>query len=78
MKRQKEGSVGRRFIIMKSISITVLVAGVVLSVVSSCATVPKEPLASGEVRLLSMDVPGAGIKANGSFAVNVFFEAVGN
>jgi hypothetical protein len=63
---------------MKSILVAILVGGVVLSVLSSCATVPKEPLGSGEVRLLSVDVPGAGIKANTSFAVNIFFEAVAN
>ena len=42
---------------MRSILITVLLSGVVLLIASSCATVPKEPLASGEVRLLSMQVP---------------------
>jgi hypothetical protein len=78
MKREKEGRIGRRFMIMKSILIAVLIAGVVSSVVSSCATVPKEPLASGEVRLLRIGVPGAGIEANTSFEVNIFFEAVGN
>jgi len=78
MKREKEGRIGRRFTIMKSILISVLIGGVVLSVVSSCATVPKEPLASGEVRLLSIGVPGAGIEAETSFAVNILFEAVGN
>ena len=62
---------------MRSILINVLLSGVVLLIASSCATVPKEPLASGEVRLLSMDVVGAGLEANSSFAVNVFFEASG-
>jgi hypothetical protein len=78
MKREKEDRIGRRYMIMKSILIAVLVAGVVISVVSSCATVPKEPLAPGEVRLSSIDVPGAGLRAETSFPVNVFFEAVGN
>ena len=45
--------------------------------VFSCATMPMEPLASGEVRLLGMDVLGAGIEANASFAVNIFFEFAG-
>jgi hypothetical protein len=63
---------------MRSILITVLLSGVVLLIASSCATVPKEPLASGEVRLLSIEVLGSGIKANSSFAVNIFFEAAGN
>jgi hypothetical protein len=69
---------GRRFVIMKFILVAILMGGVVLLGVSSCATVPKEPLASGEVRLLSIGVPGAGLRAGGSFAVNIFFEAVGN
>jgi hypothetical protein len=63
---------------MKSILMTVLIAGVILSVVSSCATVPTKPLGPGELRLLSIGVPGAGIEAGTSFAVNIFFEAVGN
>ena len=62
---------------MRSILLTVLLGGVVLLIASSCATVPREPLASGEVRLLSMDVLGSAIEANSSFAVNIFFEAAG-
>lgn len=61
---------------MKSL-IGVLMGVVILLLVSSCATVPKELLASGEVRLLSMDILGAGVETNSSFAVNVFFEAAG-
>lgn len=56
----------------------VLMGGVITLFVFSCATVPKEPLASGELRLLSMDVVGSGVEANVSFAVNVFFEAAGH
>ena len=56
---------------MKS-SIGVLVGVVIILLVLSCATVPKEPLASGEVRLLSIDALGAGIEADTSFAVNIF------
>jgi len=63
---------------MRSILLTVLLGGVVLLIASSCATVPKEPLASGEVRLVSIDVLGSGIEANASFAVNIFFEAGGS
>ena len=64
---------------MKSILITILLSGIVLSGASSCATVPREPLAPGEVRLLSIDAIGGGnIKANLSFAVNIFFEAASN
>jgi hypothetical protein len=62
---------------MRSILLTVLLGGVVLLGVSSCATVPREPLALGEVRLLSIDALGGGIEANVSFAVNIFFEAAG-
>jgi hypothetical protein len=63
--------------IMKSL-LAVLMGGVITLLVFSCATVPKEPLASGELRLLSMDVVGSGVEANSSFAVNVFFEAAGH
>ena len=59
---------------MKSL-IGVLVGLVILLLASSCATVSKKPLAPGEVRLLSIDVLGGGIKGNSSFAVNIFFEA---
>ena len=62
---------------MRSILGAILLGGILLLGASSCATMPKESLARGEVRLLSIDVPGAGIKANISFPVNVFFEAVG-
>jgi len=40
-------------------------------------TVPKESLAPGGVRLLSINLPGTGIRANITFPVIVFFEAVG-
>ena len=69
--------IGRRFVIMKSL-IAVLMGVVIMLLVFSCATVPTEPLTSGELRLLSIDVLGSGIKANASFAVNIFFEAAGN
>ncbi len=62
---------------MKSL-VGVLKGIAILLLVFSCATVPMEPLASGEVRLLGMDALGAGIEANTSFAVNIFFEAAGN
>ena len=41
---------------MKSL-IAVLMGVVIMLLVFSCATVPTEPLASGELRLLSMQVP---------------------
>jgi hypothetical protein len=60
-------------------SILILLGGIALLGVSSCAMVPKEPLAPGEVRLLSIDaIGGNNIKANLSFAVNIFFEAASN
>jgi hypothetical protein len=46
---------------------------VMMLLVFPCATVPKQPVASGEVRLLSIDALGAGVEANSSFAVNIFF-----
>jgi hypothetical protein len=55
--------------------LAVSMGGVIMLLVFSCATVPKEPLASGEARLLSMDVVGIGVEANTSFQINVFFEA---
>jgi hypothetical protein len=69
--------VGRRLVIMKSL-MRVLVGGGIILFVFSCATVPKEPLASGELRLVSMDVVGTGVEANTSFPINVFFEAAGH
>ncbi len=57
---------------MRSILITLLLSAIVLLGASSCATMSKEPFASGEVRLLSMNVVGAGLEAYSSFAVNVF------
>ena len=75
---KRKGNNEGRFIPMKSILLTIFLSGVVLLGGSSCATVPREPLPSGEIRLLSIDVVGAGIEANSSFAVNVFFEAGDN
>ena len=42
---------------MMFILIAFLTGVIVLLLVSSCATVPTEPLASGELRLLDMHVP---------------------
>ncbi len=63
---------------MRSLLIRILLSGIVLLGAFSCATMSKTPLAPGEVRLLSMDVVGAGLEANISFPVNIFFEATGN
>ena len=60
---------------MRFILISVLMGGVIL-LLSSCATVPTGPLASGEVRLLSIEVPGGGGLMGGiSYGVNVVFES---
>ena len=63
---------------MRSIFIALLKVGVVILFASSCATVPTEPLTSGELRLLSIYVPmKEDIKVNFPFAVNINFEADG-
>ncbi len=74
---KRNGHNRREGIPLRSIIIIVLLSGVVLLIASSCATVPKEPLASGEVRLLTIDVVGIGVEANVSFPVHIFFEAAG-
>jgi hypothetical protein len=74
--KENEWEVGRRLVIMKSL-MGVLVGGAIVLFVFSCVTVPKKPLASGELRLLSMDVVGSGVDANTSFPINVFFESAG-
>jgi hypothetical protein len=52
--------------------------GVVILSISSCATVSREPIASGELRLLSIHVPmKEDIKVNFPFVVNINFEADG-
>ncbi len=62
---------------MRSVLRTILLSGIVLTGASSCATIPKTPLVSGEVRLLSMNAVGAGLEARSSFAVNIFYQAAG-
>ena len=63
---------------MRSIWICVLVGGVFMLLNSSCATVPTEPFASGEIRLLGLHVPQReDIKVNFPFGVNINFEADG-
>ena len=63
---------------MRSIWITVLIGGIVILLISSCATVSKEPIASGELRLLSIHVSmKEDIKVNFPFMVNINFEAYG-
>ncbi len=62
---------------MPSRVIVMLISGIILSIGVSCATVPKEPLTPGEVRLLSMEIVGSGIKGGAAFPVDVFFEGKG-
>ena len=63
---------------MRSIWIAVLIGGVVILSISSCATVSTEPFTPGELRLLSVHVPERGeIRVNFSFVVNINFEADG-
>jgi hypothetical protein len=62
---------------MRSIWICVLVGGVFMLLNSSCATVPTEPLTSGELRLLSIHAEKGDIRVNFPFAVNINFEADG-
>lgn len=53
-------------------------SGAIFLLLSSCATVPTEPLASGEMRLLSIEVPQKeDIRESLPFAVNIRFEADG-
>jgi len=67
----------RGFMMMRSIFITVLMGGVILSVFS-CAIMPTGPLAPGEVRLLRLDTPREGDMRRGIvFEVNIKFEAEG-
>ena len=69
---------GKRFVSIGPIWLVILTSIIVLLGASSCATLSKTPLAPGEVKLLSMNVVGAGLEARSSFAVNIFFEAAGH
>ncbi len=63
---------------MKGALTALLMGVVVLSAISSCATVPKEPLGPGELRLLSMDVPENGnLKLSILYRMTITFEADG-
>jgi hypothetical protein len=54
----------------------VLTGGVIFSLVSSCATVPTEPLTPGELRLLRSDVRGSETTRYGTeYQVNIDFNA---
>jgi hypothetical protein len=75
-------------VILKSILISVLIAGFVLSVISSCANVTegpegrtfslavKDPSRGGELRLLSVDVPQSGnLSPDVEYWTTINFEA---
>lgn len=63
---------------MKLILITVLTGAAFLLGISSCATVPTEPLREGELRLLKMVVPENGnLLVGASYRFNFRFEADG-
>jgi hypothetical protein len=66
----------RRFLTMKSIFMVALMGVAFLFMASSCATVSTKPLASGEVRLLRIDIPEIGdLRANLQYPVDISFEA---
>jgi hypothetical protein len=55
-----------------------LISGIVILLISSCATVPTKPLAPGELRLLNLQVAERGeIRLNFPFMVYINFEAEG-
>ena len=63
---------------MKGVSTLILMTVAILLGISSCATVSKEPLETGELRLLSMDVPENGNLRTGLvYRVRVYFQADG-
>ena len=63
---------------MKGVLTAILMSVVVLLAISSCATVPKEPLGPGELRLLGMDVPENGnLKVGILYRATITFEADG-
>jgi len=64
--------------LMRPISIVVLMMGIFILGISSCATSPTKPLAPGELRLLSITVPDKEkIEVNSPFVVAISFEADG-
>ena len=68
----------KRFLVMRAILIAFLV-GWGFFLVSSCATVPTGPLTEGEVRLLSIEVPGSeAIRFTVEFKIDLTFESDGN
>jgi hypothetical protein len=63
---------------MRSMFIRILTGVGLLLIVSSCATVPDEPLAPGQLRLTGVRFPDVGgVKTNLKYVVNLKFEADG-
>ncbi len=73
-----EGYHREKTVIIESLLAVVFMSLFVLSGISSCRTVPAGPLTSGELRLLSIDVPeGQRLKAKKPYEVSIHFEAEG-
>ncbi len=63
---------------MRCRSIFILLGGIILMMIFSCASVPKGSLSTDEVRLLSVSIPEKEkVKAHSPFVVNIKFEADG-
>ncbi len=63
---------------MKRIPSAILVTLAFSVFLSSCATAPKAPLASDELRLLNLDIPQNGtLSANVEYLITIPFEAAG-
>jgi hypothetical protein len=76
----EKGGYPRRVVMRRSRSLfmVVLVGGAILLGGSSCATVSKEPLAPGELRLLSASLPVVGVVKEGlPYEVKITFIADG-
>ena len=75
---KNEGCRKKRVVMIKSTLTAVLMGVFVLSGISSCKTVATGPLTSGELRLLSIDVPeGQRIKVKKPYEVSIHFETDG-
>jgi len=60
----------------KGVLTAILMSVAILLAISSCATVTKEPLGPGELRLLSLDVPDNGnLKSGLAHWISINFEA---
>ncbi len=59
--------------------VIIVLSGAVFWIIASCATVPKPPLGSGEVRLLRMDIPNNGtLSSNVGYLFTIHFQADDN